>query len=315
VVALKPPTGGWPLQRARMSDSSSDLFELKNFFVLGNYQAAINEGNSIAASHLKESEKVERDVYIYRSYIAQGKYQIVLGEIKESAPTPLQAVRLLASYLLKEDNREISLVTLKEWMNDGVSANNPTLQLIAGQIYYNEGNYEEAMRCVYQANTLEGLALLIQIYLKINRIDQAEKEFRAMQQMDDDASITQLTSAWISILSGGEKIQEAFLIFQELTEKYGATSLLLNGMAVCSMHLKRYSDAERYLLQALEKNSTDADTLANLIACYQQSGKAPEMIARQMNQLKSVAPKHAWMSTTVQAEESFDRLAKSFAIA
>jgi hypothetical protein len=35
----------------------SDLFELKNFFVLGNYQLAVNEGFSVSGS-LKEQDKI-----------------------------------------------------------------------------------------------------------------------------------------------------------------------------------------------------------------------------------------------------------------
>ncbi len=131
---------------------------MKNNFFLGNYQAAINEGLAIQSSKItKDTDKIERDVYIYRSYIAQGKYQIVLDEIKDSPSlsTPLQAVKLLATYLSKK-NSDIVLVTLKEWMSDGVAANNPILQIVGATIYYYEGNYEAAMRCVFQSNTLEG---------------------------------------------------------------------------------------------------------------------------------------------------------------
>jgi len=291
------------------------LFDLKNNFFLGNYQGAINEGQAIQTSRLKDNERVERDTYVYRSYIAQGKYQIVLDEIKDSpsTPTPLQAVKLLAVYLAKEDRRDIALTTLKEWMADGVTANNPTLQVIAATVYFHEGNYETAMRCVHQSNSLEGMAMLVQIYLKINRPDQAEKELKSMQQTDDDATLTLLATAWVSIALGGDKIQEAVSIYQDLSEKYTATGLLLNGMALCNLHMQRYSEAERLLLQALEKNSSDPETLVNLIVCYQLGDKGQEVITRQINQLKTIAPKHPWISSHQKANDDFDRFAKSFA--
>ena len=94
---------------------------------------------------------------------------------------------------------------------------------------------------------------MIQIYLKINRVDQAEKELRTLQKMDDDATVTQLATAWVSIAQGGDKISEAFSIFSDLVEKHGSSVLLLNGLAVCNMHMKKYSDAEKQLLQSLEK--------------------------------------------------------------
>ncbi len=132
------------------------LFELKNYFTIGNYQAALNEGMTLSTKNLSENDKLTRDVIIYRSYIAQKNHKFVLAEISDSANTSLLAVKLLATYLGNEENREIALVTLKEWLSDGSSANNPVLQVVAATIYYHEENYEEAMRCVYQSNSLEG---------------------------------------------------------------------------------------------------------------------------------------------------------------
>ena len=41
---------------------------------------------------------IERDVLMYRSYIAQRKCAVVLEEVLISSPTEVQAVRLLAEY-------------------------------------------------------------------------------------------------------------------------------------------------------------------------------------------------------------------------
>ena len=50
------------------------------------------------------------------------------------------------------------LVTVKEWMSDGVSASNQHLQIIAGTIYLHEQMFEEAMKVLHQANSLEAYA-------------------------------------------------------------------------------------------------------------------------------------------------------------
>ena len=52
---------------------------------------------------------------------------------------------------------------------------------------------------------------------------------------------------------GGSKIQEAYLIFQDFSEKYQMTSLILNGKAVCCMHMGNFDEAETLLLEALNK--------------------------------------------------------------
>jgi len=298
----------------RKETSESDLFELKNYFILGNYQAAINEGSSLNAA-LEESDRVERDVYIYRSYIGQGKYRLVTDEIKDPrAHNSLQAVKLLATYLANEDNRDLALATLKEWMSDGVAANNPILQVIGATIYILEEKYEEAMRCVYQANSLEGLSILVQLYLRINRLDLAEKELKAMQKIDDDATLTQLTQVWVQIAQGGDVLNDAFSTLQDLSNKFGTSGNLLNLMGVCSLHLKKFTEAEKYFQQALEKNSSDVDTMINLIACHQHQSRPTETISREINQLRTIAPKHPWLRQLTKVEDDFDKLAKQFAL-
>lgn len=143
---------------------STELFDLKNYFFIGNYQGAVNEGMSINAKTLGEPDKIAREVYIYRSYIAQGNHKFVLNEISDSANTSLRAVKLLASYYATE-NKDVILSTLKEWFADSATANNSVVQIIGATIYYLEENFEEALRCVYHNGTLEGYFIYFICYL------------------------------------------------------------------------------------------------------------------------------------------------------
>ena len=70
-------------------------------------------------------------VQIYRSYIALGQYDVVQDEVKEDAQTALQAVKLLATFKSKPDMKDMVLMTLKEWLTDSSTGNNPTLQAVA----------------------------------------------------------------------------------------------------------------------------------------------------------------------------------------
>ena len=133
------------------------LFDVRTNFLLGNYQGAINEANNVNAR--SEKDRLERDVYVYRSYIALSNYQLVLDEVASNAHASLQAVKLLATYLSAESNKDIAMVTVKEWMADGVAASNQHLQIVAGTIYIHEQLYEDAMRCLHQSNSLEGYVL------------------------------------------------------------------------------------------------------------------------------------------------------------
>ena len=133
------------------------------------------------------------------------------------------------------------------------------------------------------------LAMAIQVSLKISRIDVAQKHFKKMQTTDDESTLTQLCSAWINLAlvrqagnssgcqcravppyvtaalfyylfiyfcvvrQGGDKYVEARYTFQELSDKFGASVTLLNGLAACHMCMGHYEDAERLLIDAIGK--------------------------------------------------------------
>nr|GEX60729.1 zinc finger, CCHC-type [Tanacetum cinerariifolium] len=64
------------------------------------YHVAINNGD---VHNLSEEDSIECDCLIHRSYIAN--YQLVVNEVDSSDVTSLQAVKLLALYLLSPDNK------------------------------------------------------------------------------------------------------------------------------------------------------------------------------------------------------------------
>ncbi|XVE91060.1 hypothetical protein DITRI_Ditri20bG0125900 [Diplodiscus trichospermus] len=283
------------------------LFNLRNNFYLGSYQAAINNSN---LPNLSPDDALERDCLIYRSYIALGSYQLVINEIDSSAATPLQAVKLLALYLSNPHDKESTISSLKEWLADPAIGSNAILRLIAGIVFMHEEDYNEALKHTNAGGTMELHALNVQIFIKMHRSDYAERQLRVMQQIDEDHTLTQLANAWLNLAVGGSKIQEAYLIFQDFSEKYPMTALILNGKAVCCMHMGNFDEAETLLLEALNKDAKDPETLANLVVCSLYLGKSS---SRYLSQLKITHPQHILVKRASSAEESFERAVQSVA--
>ncbi|XP_076800977.1 coatomer subunit epsilon-like [Clavelina lepadiformis] len=291
-----------------MAQSEVDeLFDVKNAFYLGLFQQCINEAQKTKA------RKTECDIFLYRAYIAQRKYGVVLDEIRSSAPAELQAVRLLADYLSNPSRKDGVLKSLDQKLSGNVDVENITLPLMAASIYYHEGNYDAALRVLHSTESLEASALAIQVFITINRVDLAKKELKRMQETDEDATLTQLAQAWFNIAVGGEKLQDAYYIFQEMADKNQSSSLLLNGQAACYMAQGKWDEAEGVLQEAMDKDSNCPETLINMILLSQHQGKGPEVTNRYLSQLKDSHNSHRFVQELIKKENEFDRLTMQYA--
>ena len=312
-VGNKAASGGL-LSRCTDCASSVDmdaLFSLRNAFYLGSYSTAVAEASTLStevAAHSPEAQ--EMSCLMYRAAIAQGTPEIAVEEIDTSAASGLQAVKLYAKYTMEVAGGAGASSVLDELMElatDPSCAGNATVQLMAATVHAAEGNTVEALRCCSNVQSLETLAMSVQLLLAMNRPELAEKHVRTMSEIDDDATLTQLATAWLNLTLGGAKVQEASYIFQELGDKFSVTVPLINGTAVCMMRMGRYDDAEKELLEALSKDSKHPETLANLFVCALHNGKPS---ARYMNQLKMVAPKHSLVLRSEELETQFDVVVK-----
>jgi len=282
-----------------------ELVEIKTNFFVGNYQSVINDGDG--------SPNAEKRLYAFRSQIALHNYSYVLDEVDNSSPVELQVAKLLALYLSGEDVNKA-----KSGLADFLKKPTPSdlaaqfLLIAAATLHFQEGDLDEALRCAAKSTWLEGKAIMTQIYLQMNRFDLAEKESKLMQQIDDDSVLTQLSQAWVLASLGQDRANQASYIFEELIEKYGATSLLLNGQAACKMACNQFAEAEPLLLQALEKSPNDRNTILILAVCARYLNKPADGITRKIKQARSLPGQHPWLSEHDHHEQLFDSAAARY---
>lgn len=292
------------------SGEVDELFEIRTALYIGNYQHCINEAQKLRPTN--PEVKTERDVIMYRAFLAQRKFGVVLDDINSSHPPELLAVKMFAEYLSDESRREAIMKDLDGKMSGSYDVSNNTFLVIAGSMYYLEQNFDAALRALHQSDALECIALMIQILLKIDRVDLAKKELKRMQEVDEDSILTQLATAWFNLSIGGEKYRDAYYIYQELSDKHASTPLLLNGQAACYMAQNKFDDAETVLQEALDKDSNNPETLVNLIVLTQHLGKPPEVSNRYISQLKDSNRSHPFVKDYLQKDAEFDRICRNY---
>jgi coatomer protein complex subunit epsilon len=288
------------------------LFEVKNSFYLGAFQQCINEAQNAKVKTPEES--LLKDTYLYRSYIALNKPSIPFGEISSSlSPTTdaLGSVRRFADYMANANNRKkITDQVQSELENGSFGSSHDVCLLMNSFVLLQEANVDDALRILSKGDSLECQAAMIQCLLKIHRVDLAIKELKKMQEIDEDSTITQLALAWVNMAAGKEKLRDAFYIYQEMIDKYGATASLLVSQASCLIQQQKYEDAEKLLQDAQQRDVNNPEVLIGLVVVSQFLGKALEVTNRYINQLKQEYPHHTWTKDFVNKETELERIAE-----
>jgi coatomer subunit epsilon len=122
-----------------------------------------------------------------------------IPRINPYLPTAHRAIKLLAGVTAEPSKRESALKQLNEWLNEGNYAANTTLQLVAAIVHIQDDNLKEAVKLVHRGVNLEQRALLVQLYLRMDRTDLAQKEAKVMKSADEDSTLSMLASAWTNL--------------------------------------------------------------------------------------------------------------------
>lgn len=102
----------------------------------------------------------------------------------------------------------------------------------------------------------DSVALLVQLYLSMDRLDLAKQTYTQAKVWAEDSLIIQLCEAWIGLRQGGEDdggYQSAFYCYDEMSQLPSANNpVVLNGKAVAQAAMHRWPEAEAPLAEALQ---------------------------------------------------------------
>ncbi|ULU03011.1 hypothetical protein L5515_005378 [Caenorhabditis briggsae] len=283
------------------------LFAIRNYFFLGSYQSCI--GEALKFQTKSEEEKQEKDVYLYRAYIAQGQAFIPLKEIPATTKSAdLAAVRKFAEFRNNPAAQKKILAEIKEEVASK-SLKSEIAGVLAAAILNEADQTEDAFRAVSRFDGLEARASKVFTLIKMNKRKLAIQEVKKMNQIDEDATLSQLANALVASFGASGKVKDALYIYSEMADKYGRTTDLEMHQAIVSVLTQDYAAAEELLESSLERDNKDADVLINSLVAAQLNEKDDEITERYLSQLKHEHPSHPWVVDFTRKEDEFDSIA------
>ncbi|RSL66970.1 hypothetical protein CEP54_003443 [Fusarium duplospermum] len=283
--------------------AEGELINIHNYFHQGQYQEVID----FDTSSFSPDNALPVRVLVLRARLALGQAEDVLADVKGESDPALEALGALAELSLGKVDSAVKTVEKLA----ASSADNTTVLIIGGTVLQAAGKSDEALALLTQhQGSLDAVALIVQIHLQQNRTDLALKEVSAARRWAQDSLLVNLAESWVGLRVGGEKYQQAFYVFEELAQAPSTSSVRsLVSQAVCELHLGRTEEAQAALEQALEKDASSADAIANLLVLNVISGNSPKELT---DKLKAADPNHQFLSDLEEKSALFDKAATKY---
>lgn len=304
-------------------DEPDVLYTLRAQYWLGHYALSLSEAKDLKKLPLNRELKIEREEFTLRSLLSLKQYDKVMKNTTESKNSiGIHVLGLRARYESTKSRKEkMSIIeSVKNLLKDNSNSHNTTLAITASHMFLSHGEMtRDALKCVQNSTHVEHLALSLQIYLQINRLDLAKNVLKILCDTDEDAVLTQLSAVQVYLFIGRSQTDDALHRLNSLLEQYGPSPMLLNYMVVAYMVLEKYDAAENIVKEVtlLETDSgkiVSVDTLINTLACYQYLGKRPEDISDIVNKLKEYYPDHSFVNRLKQFETAFERESEKYKV-
>jgi len=301
---------------------SSELYHVKQQFILGAYKTLVQTPLPDSSS----SDYISRILYNARAYTALNEPKSALELIPEDSENiALKAVASLARYVDAADStkaeaaleelRDLSVEIEGEDVDES-ERDKALVRVLAATAFARAGEVEEALETLgSDTEDLEAVALIVQIYLSINRVDLAKKQFERSKRWAEDDLLLQLIESTIGLVTGKDNYSNTSSFY---TEQLGNPSLssphLLTARGVTRIMRGEIQEAKSDLEESLEQQKGDVETEA----AYAVAAGLGALKKKEADELwlKLIAdyPSHPLVQDVTQKADMFDQYASTYAV-
>ena len=314
----------YPVMWLQRSHQRSDLaptmsvdpitFAIQNQFYLGAYTACRELALQHSMGGLNNPESRVRLVYAARAAVAAGHYEAARSLLDGplDAYVDAKSVELLSRFLetvrLGQPGLGDATSLLSELLalldqastDDGIAQ---TVRYNAGLALFESGDTQQALEVLGVTGAggsqeIECIALGVHVLLAINRVDLAEKEYVAARQWGDDSLLVQLIEAWIGLMRGGRASQQAYYVYDELSQNTSVantpsviSSLVGKSAALAALDQQREGIETLQTAEALD--NANASVIANqaVFTALNPSATTDDLDSIE-SRLRAAAPDH-----------------------
>ncbi|KAF9565836.1 coatomer complex protein [Agrocybe pediades] len=302
--------------------ASSDLYHTKQQFTLSAYKALVQQPLPDESS----PDYVATLLYKARAYIALDQPKSALEILPSgSENVAVKAVASLARYVGAENTTEAesALEELRDLSVEiegddveGDEVDKSLVRVLAGTAFARAGEVEEALETLgTETEDLEAVALIVQVYLSINRPDLAKKQFDRCKRWAEDDLLLQLIESTIGLVTGKDSYANTASFY---TEQLGNPSLtsphLLTSRGVTRILRGEIQEAKSDLDESLEQQKGDAEAEAAYVVAATLGALSKPEADELWSKFASEKPTHPLVLDVAQKADMFDQFAAAYTV-
>ncbi|KAF9006154.1 coatomer complex protein [Cyathus striatus] len=301
---------------------SSELYHIKQQFILGAYKALVD----LPLPDTSSPEYISILLYKSRALLALNDTQSVLQLLPSgSENAAVKAVGSLARYMGADDSndKEAALEELRDFSlemegddYDGSDREKSLVRVLAGTAFARAGEVEEALETLgTETEDLEAVAVIVQIYLSINRPDLAKKQFERSKRWAEDDLLLQLIESNIGLVTGKDGYSNSSSFYTEqLANPSLSSPHILTARGITRLLRNEIQEAKSDLEESLEQQKGDAETLAAYVVAAGLGAMKKVEAEELWRQLENDHPNHPLVADMKEKGEQFDEFAAKFEI-